>query len=163
MDTNPETLSAGVGIPASQNGDTSPAQVAGSATGGRGAPSAREPGGSRRPISTKLHGLLDYATGAKLVAASYLLRLDKEPVAKLAPRVAGASHIAYSLLTRYELGVVKVLPMRAHLALDAGGALALAVVPFVSGAHRRGTRYWLPHVALGAYELAVTALSDPGE
>ena len=56
---------------------------------------------------------------------------------------------------------MKVLPYKAHLALDAIGALALAATPFVTGQFLRGRSQWVPHVALCAFELASLALSDP--
>src|SRR6185436_11776612 len=62
-------------------------------------------------------------------------------------RVAGAIHAGYSTITDYPLGVVKVLPFQAHLALDAVGAVALAATPFVTGQFKKGTSQWVPHVA----------------
>ena len=114
-----------------------------------------------RPITTKLHGVLDYVTGSVLLAAPALLGLAGTRAGR-ALRLAGVGHAAYSLFTDYELGVVKALPMRAHLALDAAGAVGLAASPWLLGTAREGSRQWLPHVGFGLYELAAVALSDPG-
>ena len=75
----------------------------------------------------------------------------------------GCAHA--STLTDYPLGVVKVLPFQAHLALDAIGAIALAATPFVTGQCRKGPAQWVPHVALCAFELAPQGLrgSSRGE
>ena len=61
----------------------------------------------------------------------------------------------------YPLGVVKVLPFKAHLALDAIRALALATTPCVTGQFAKGRREWVPHVALCLFELGSLAMIDP--
>jgi hypothetical protein len=76
-------------------------------------------------------------------------------------RVAGAVHAGYSTITDYPLGVVKALPYKAHLALDALGAIALAATPFVTGQYRKGAKYWAPHVGLCLFELSSLLLTDP--
>lgn len=111
----------------------------------------------RPPIGSRLHGALDYLTGTKLFGASFLPLL-RGTFAGRALRIAGASHIAYSLLTNYELGAVKVLPYKAHLGIDAAGAVGLAAAPFVAG--RDGLDRWVP-VAVGAYEMGAVLMSDP--
>ena len=68
-------------------------------------------------FSTKLHGVLDYATVANLPALFRLLGASADTV-RLADRSA-LFVLAYSLLTRYERGAIKVLPMPVHLAFDA--------------------------------------------
>jgi hypothetical protein len=115
---------------------------------------------TRRPISSRLHGVLDYTTGAALVAAPAALGLRGTTAGRILS-VAGAGHAGYAALTRYELGVVKVLPYRAHLMIDAAAAVGLAASPWVFGTARRGRAHWLPHVALAVYELTAVALSDP--
>ena len=114
------------------------------------------------PISTRLHGVLDYLTGTLLVGAPALLRLGYRSPAGRALWIAGTAHVGYSVLTDYELGAVKLIPMRTHLALDASGAVALATSPWLLETTRRGRRHWLPHLLLGVYELAAVAMSDPG-
>ena len=105
-----------------------------------------------RIVSTKSHGVLDYLTGAALLAASKALGLEDTPSSARALQLAGGGATAYSLLTDYELGVAKVLPMPVHLALDAASGALLASSPWLFGFASNGTRYWLPHVLVGAQE-----------
>src|SRR3712207_71500 len=114
-----------------------------------------------RPVDATLHGVVDYSAGAFLMSAFPRLAGIEGTRSARQIRTAGAIHAAYSTLTDYPLGVVKVLPFRAHLALDALGALALAATPFVTGQYRQGRRQWVPHVALCAFELASLAMTDP--
>lgn len=106
-----------------------------------------------RVIPTKVHGVVDLVTGPALIAAPTAFGLDGKRMSALAPRVLGTASAAYSPLTDYELGVKRVLPLRAHLALDALGGAALAAVPWITGAARKGPRHWLPHAILGGNEL----------
>src|SRR5215212_9289718 len=82
----------------------------------------------QKPISTRVHGVLDYMTAAFLHTLPRVMGWSHP--AKCALDAAGASAVAYSLMTDYELGAVKALPMKAHLTLDAlsGGALIGAAI-----------------------------------
>jgi hypothetical protein len=111
----------------------------------------------RPPIGSRLHGALDYLTGTKLIAASFLPVLRGTFAGKVL-RMAGAGHIGYSLLTNYELGAVKVIPYKAHLGIDAAGAVGLAAAPYLAG--RDGLDRWVP-VGVGVYEMGAVLLSDP--
>jgi hypothetical protein len=114
-----------------------------------------------RPIDSTLHGVTDYTVGTLLMTAfPKLAGIEGTPSANQI-RTAGAIHAGYSTLTNYPLGVVKLLPYQAHLALDALGAVALAATPFVTGQFAKGRRHWVPHVALCAFELASLAMTDP--
>jgi hypothetical protein len=114
-----------------------------------------------RPVDATLHGVVDYSAGAFLTTVFPVLAGIEGTRAARQIRMAGAMHAGYSLLTDYPLGVVKVLPFRAHLALDAVGAIALAATPFVTGQYKRGRSQWLPHVALCLFELSSLAITDP--
>jgi hypothetical protein len=76
-------------------------------------------------------------------------------------RISGAAHVAYSTVTKYPLGIVKLVPYKAHLALDAIGAVALAATPFVTGQWKKGPRQFVPHLGIAAFELMSLAMSDP--
>ena len=74
-------------------------------------------------MPTHVHGVVDYVVGATLALLPRALGWRGAPARLL--EGAGAGAIAYSMMTDYELGVARVLPMKAHLALDAlsGGML----------------------------------------
>ena len=114
-----------------------------------------------RPIDATLHGVVDYQAGALLTTVfPRLAGIEGTPAARQI-RTAGAVHAGYSTLTDYPLGVVKVIPYKAHLVMDAVGAVALAATPFVTGQWKKGRGQWIPHVALAVFELASLAMSDP--
>lgn len=114
-----------------------------------------------RMIPTQVHGVLDYLTGATLLSLPKVLGLSDVPAPARVLRLAGGSAILYSLLTDYELGVVRLLPMPAHLAIDAASGAFLASSPWLLGFAEEGQRYWLPHVLVGATEMLVAATSRP--
>jgi hypothetical protein len=114
-----------------------------------------------RPIDSTLHGATDYTVGATLLTVfPKLAGIEGTPSARQV-RLAGGIHAGYSTITDYPLGVVKALPYKAHLALDAIGAIALAATPFVTGQYKKGRSQWVPHVALCLFELGSLAMSDP--
>ena len=114
-----------------------------------------------RPIDSSLHGATDYMVGTTLLTVfPKLAGIDGTESAKQV-RISGASHLAYSMVTKYPLGIVKLLPYKAHLALDAVGAIAIAATPFVTGQWKKGPRQWVPHVAIALFELQSLAMSDP--
>jgi hypothetical protein len=108
-----------------------------------------------RVIPTSVHGAIDHVVGPALVAAPEIFRLPKTSPEGIAPRAAGAFAAAYSNLTDYELSPKRLIPMRLHLALDAASGAALAAVPWLTGARKRGIRHWLPHTAIGTLEVAM--------
>jgi hypothetical protein len=114
-----------------------------------------------RPIDSTLHGVTDYTVGMLLMTAVPRWAGIEDTRSGRQIRTAGAVHAGYSAITNYPLGVLKLLPYKAHLALDAAGALALAATPFATGQFAKGRRHWVPHVALCAFELVSLALTDP--
>ena len=114
-----------------------------------------------RPVDSTLHGVVDYTAGATLTTVFPKLAGIEGTRAARQIRTAGAIHGGYSTLTKYPLGMVKLLPFKAHLAMDAVGALALAATPFVTGQYKKGRSQWVPHVGLCAFELMSLAMTDP--
>jgi hypothetical protein len=114
-----------------------------------------------RPVDATLHGVVDYQAGALLTTVFPKLAGIEGTRAAGQIRMAGAIHAGYSMLTNYPLGIIKVIPYQAHLAMDAIGAAALAATPFVTGQWKKGRSQWVPHVALALFEFASLAMSDP--
>src|SRR5919206_1285303 len=114
-----------------------------------------------RPVDSTLHGVVDYSAGTFLLTAFPKLAGIEGTRSARQIRTSAAVHAGYSTLTSYPLGIVKLLPFKAHLALDALGALALAATPFVTGQWKKGPRQWVPHVAVCLFELSSLAITDP--
>ncbi|HXR30273.1 MAG TPA: hypothetical protein VN752_03950 [Solirubrobacterales bacterium] len=114
-----------------------------------------------RPIDATLHGVVDYTAGASLTTVFPKLAGIEGTRSARQIRTAGAVHATYSTMTDYPLGIVRVIPFKAHLVLDAVGALTLAAMPFLTGEYRDGRRQWVPQVGLGLFELVSLALTDP--
>ncbi|HEX8068109.1 MAG TPA: hypothetical protein VF520_16445 [Thermoleophilaceae bacterium] len=105
--------------------------------------------------------MTDYTVGTLLMAGFPRLAGVEGTQSARQIRTAGAVHAGYSTITDYPLGIAKLIPYRAHLAIDLAAALALAATPFVTGQWKKGRRQWVPHVALAAFELTSLAMSDP--
>lgn len=106
-------------------------------------------------IPTRFHGVLDYLFGVLYIALPFLLNWP-QPAAGILIAL-GAGTLLYSVLTRYELGLVKLLPMPAHLAIDLLGGLLLVAAPLL-GLVDESVRGWF--WALGAIQLVIALLSD---
>src|ERR687884_413978 len=112
-----------------------------------------------RPVDSTPHGVVDYTAGTFLLTAFPKLAGIEGTRSAAQVRISAAVHAGYSTLTRYPLGVVKLIPFQAHLALDALGAVALAATPFVTGQWKKGARQWAPHVQIHGGTRAVRARS----
>lgn len=103
-----------------------------------------------------MHGILDYAVGALLIALPWLLGFARGGAETWVPVAAGAAALLYSAVTDYELGLVRRLPMPVHLWLDAASGLLLGLSPWLFGFDET---VWIPHVAAGAFEIAAAFLT----
>lgn len=107
-------------------------------------------------ISSRTHGILDYIVGLILILSPAILGLDSGSVEARIPMIVGWATLAYSLLTRYELGLFKLIPFGAHLMLDVLGGLLLLVSPWL---FQFADRVWVPHVIFGVIELGAVAMT----
>ena len=111
----------------------------------------------KKPISSKLHGVLDYATAAATAALPLLSRLPPR-----ASRTAGAWAAGYTLLsalTDYPLAAKREVPFRTHGTIDKALGVVLPALPWVIGfaRHRKARNFFL---ALAAVSIVVTVLTD---
>jgi len=82
-------------------------------------------------ITTKQHGFLDYLTVGTMMLLPKVLKMSK-PLATALESVAAAK-LMYVLFTDHELGVVRKIPMKAHLVMDTALGAGLCALPFVLG------------------------------
>lgn len=109
-----------------------------------------------KPISPRLHGVLDYATAGLTALAPALLGFPAR--ATMAARALAGGYAGLSLLTDYPLSARRVVPFPAHGALEAGLGLALPFLPRLLGFEkdRRAVRFFWGLTALTAVVAALT-------
>jgi len=108
-------------------------------------------------IPTKIHGYLDYIIGLLMIAAPWLFGFHNGGIETSIFVVLGIAALVYSMLTRYELGVVKTIPMRAHLALDFVSGLLILVSPWLFGFSHL---VFKPHVLFGIIEIGAAIFTQ---
>ncbi len=101
-------------------------------------------------LPTRIHGFLDYLMGAALIVVPLAFDFGAGPQTWL-PVLMGGGVIIYSLLTNYELGVVPLFGMTAHLMMDGLGGLLLASSPWLFGFY---WEIWIPHLLFGLAAVA---------
>ena len=99
---------------------------------------------------------LDYIAGALLIAAPWLFDFARGGAETWIFVILGASTIAYSLFTNYELGISRTIPMRAHLMLDIGSGILLSASPWI---FNFSEDVWAPHVFFGMFEILVASIT----
>jgi hypothetical protein len=107
-------------------------------------------------LPTRIHGFLDWMMGLALVVVPLAFGFGAGPQTWL-PVLLGGGLILSSLFTEYELGVVPILSMPAHLILDAMAGLLLAASPWIFGF---AWEVWMPHVVLGLAEVGAAAFTQ---
>jgi hypothetical protein len=111
----------------------------------------------RRPISPRLHGVLDYSTSAAVAAAPRVFDFPR-PARRLFDSLAGG-YTGLSAVTNYPLSVKRAVPFKAHGAAELAIAAALPALPWVLGfARHRAARNLC--FGLTALTLVVAALTD---
>jgi len=118
-----------------------------------------------RFIPTKVHAVLDYVVAIALILAPTIFMFEEVGgAAVIIPRILGVGLILYSLFTRYELGLVKVIGMPVHLVFDIVASVFLIASPFLFGFINEAPNAWLPHIIVGVAVILVVlcSKSQPG-
>ncbi|CAM3645155.1 SPW repeat-containing protein [Deinococcus saxicola] len=90
-----------------------------------------------KPITSAMHGILDYAAAAFLVLAPSLFNLDG--TAALTFYLLAAIEFVLALLTAFPSGVLKVIPVRVHGGIDLVTAFVIAALPWLLGISQQST------------------------
>jgi hypothetical protein len=107
-------------------------------------------------ISTRTHAFLDFATvGFALIFPRLLGASDRfaQAITNLA-----LGKIGYALLTRHELGLLRVIPMKTHLMLDAVAGAGVCALPFL--VEEENEAVIACALGLGLFDIAAAPLTD---
>ena len=105
------------------------------------------------------HGVIDYAMAGMLMAAPWLFGFSRNRKATANAVASGAAVLGLSLMTRYPLGVMKVIPFPVHGVVETIAAVMTAAAPWTLGFSRDESAKWT-HVMSGLGTLAVVAVTD---
>ena len=107
-------------------------------------------------ISSRVHGILDYLAAVMLIVSPWLFNFYRGGIESWIPIALGIMTILMSIFTKYELGIVKVIPMPVHLGLDVAQAVFLAFSPILFGFNDVVSR---PHLLMAFAEILVVTFS----
>lgn len=79
-------------------------------------------------MAPRTNGTIDYIVAFLLFVAPWVLSYDDHAVAPVS-RTLGAMLLGYSLCTKYDLGLLRFIPLQVHLFLDLGMAGLLFAAP----------------------------------
>jgi hypothetical protein len=111
-----------------------------------------------RLVPAGIHAVGDYAAGLVLLIVG--LAAGGPDSAKATGIVLGAALILVSLLTRYPLGAVRVIPFPIHSAGDYLGGIAAVLAPFVLGFYDDNKGVAATYIVVGAVVIALSLVTD---
>jgi hypothetical protein len=112
-------------------------------------------------IPTKTHGIIDYVTGAAMLAAPFIMNGENnDTMTEMSEMVEensgiseatvlaamGGAILTQNLMTDHEVGAVKFMDMKAHLLVDIAAGVMLAASPWLLNLNPKSR---LPFAALG--------------
>ncbi len=111
-----------------------------------------------RLLPAWFHAIADYAVGALLVIVG--LATSGSAGAKATGIVVGLTVLAVSMLTKYPLGIAKVLPFPVHSAGDYLAAALLVIAPFALHFHSGDRALTAFYIVMGVAVLAVSLVTN---
>lgn len=106
------------------------------------------------PVPAFVHGLLEYAAAVLLIAAPFVFTFDSDTATGIAI-AAGVVVLIVNASTAMSTGLVKSIPVAAHVMLDYVWAVLLIASPFVFAFSEDGTATAF-FLVLGIFHLLLT-------
>lgn len=107
-----------------------------------------------RFVPTRLHGAIDYLVPAAMLALPFLA--GWQGGVRWAYVALAGFGIGYSMITNYEWGIVRLLPMHWHLALDLVFGTAMLLIAAIVGLSAAG---WIS-IVIGAAALTLAGVTE---
>lgn len=84
-------------------------------------------------LSPKIHGYIDYVASGTFALAPAMFMIEGVPRAVMGCYVIAGALLLVSLLTRYPLGVVPVVPFTVHGGFELLGGPVIVAYPWIAG------------------------------
>ena len=114
-----------------------------------------------RFVTKTMHAYLDYPVALSLMILPFVLQLGgSNPLALWLAVIAGVAAFILTVFTDHKLGLIRVIPYKAHVAVDLLVGVAFLLAPFVLGfSGLDAWFYWINAIAV----IVVVSLSEPSE
>lgn len=112
-----------------------------------------------RFVTKTMHAYLDYPVALSLMIMPFMLQLgSSSPLALWLAVVAGAAALVLTVFTDHQFGLVRVIPYKAHVAVDFVVGVAFLLAPFLLGfTGIDAWYYWINAAAV----ITVVSLNEP--
>ena len=114
-----------------------------------------------RFIPTRFHGVLDYLAGALLIGSPWLFNFAAGGTETWVPVTIGIMVLQQTILTDFEAGIIRKIPMQTHLMMDFGIGVILAISPWLFSF---ADAVYMPHLIFGIFSIlaSLTTHRVPG-
>lgn len=109
-----------------------------------------------KPLTPRLHGLLDYVTVVAFALAPSVLGLAGLP--RTISYLLAVVHLLLTLVTRFPLGVLRLVPLKLHGGIELVVSIVLILLPWILGFSASPVAKWF-YVGAGVVILCVWFLS----
>jgi hypothetical protein len=113
-------------------------------------------------FSLRVHNIIDYVIGAILLISPWLFSFADIAAARNLFLIGGVLLIAYSLFTNYYYSISRVIPLGAHMTMDALLGIILILAPALFGYRDLLTEgQYAVHIVLGIGAVGLVAMTRP--
>ncbi len=112
-----------------------------------------------RFVTKTMHAYLDYPVALSLMVLPFVLQLGgSNPLALWLAVIAGVAAFVLTVFTDHKLGLIRVIPYKAHVAVDLMVGVAFLLAPFALGfSGLDAWYYWINAIAV----ITVVSLNEP--
>jgi VIT1/CCC1 family predicted Fe2+/Mn2+ transporter len=107
------------------------------------------------PVPAFVHGFIEYVAGALLIAAPFLFSFNDDSTATAVSVVTGVIVLVFAATSSLSTGLIKSVPLPAHIVLDYILAGLLIAAPFLFSFNSDGTATAF-FIVLGVVHLLLT-------
>lgn len=114
-------------------------------------------------ISSRTHTYIGALVGIVLVVAPWIFQFDEVDPAKWSAIGVGLFVLVNELVTTSPASLLKIVPMRLHIALDVVTGIFLLATPFLFQFSDEDANSWVPHIVVGLVIAGYALVTDTGD
>ncbi len=116
----------------------------------------------KQPITRQMHGVADLTYIPTVAAAPEMVGFTEEKTAVTLCRILSGGLLLSGLMTRAEWGAMRIIPFKAHLAVDVAAGLFTLGAPWLFN-FSQNTKARNTFIGMGLTSIMAAGLSQPVE